>query len=92
VEDIHIKENTLFPGLARQEISAAICFPYAQHYIADSPGCYTKIKDREELISMYNRIADSGEFKTFSARTIINQVVAGIVITAIAVLLLSLIF
>jgi hypothetical protein len=91
-EDIHISENTLFPGLAHKEISAAICFPFAQHYIADSPGCYTTIKDQEDLISKYNNIAGAGEFKTFSANTIIKQIVAGIAITGIIAVLLSLIF
>jgi hypothetical protein len=91
-EDIHITENTLFPGLANPEISAVICFPFAQHYIADSPGCYTIVKDRDDLISKYNKLADAEEFKTFSARTIIKQIVAGIAITAIIMVLLFLIF
>ena len=55
-EDIRIIENTLFPGLAEPEISKAVCFPFAQHYIADSPGCYTTVKDRNDLISKYNEL------------------------------------
>ena len=43
-EEIRIVENTLFPGLASPDISKAICFPFAQHYIADSPGCYTAVR------------------------------------------------
>ena len=72
-EDIRITENTLFPGLAHPEISKVICFPFAQHYIADSPGCYTTIKDRDDLISKYNELANYEKFKTFSARTIVKQ-------------------
>ena len=82
-QDIHTTENTLFPGLAHPEISHAICFPYAQHYIADSPGCYTRVNDRNDMISKYNKLASAGEFKTFSARTIVKQIIAGIVITAL---------
>jgi hypothetical protein len=49
-EDIKIAENTLFPGLAEPEICKVVCFPFAQHYIADSPGCHTSVKKG------YNRI------------------------------------
>ena len=90
-EDIHIAENTLFPGLAHPEISRAICFPFAQHYIADSPGCYTPVKDIDDLISKYNKLADTENFKTFSARTIVNQIIIGIAVTVVAVTLLFLI-
>jgi len=91
-EDIHIAENTLFPGLAHPEISRVICFPFAQHYIADSPGCYTTVKDIDDLISKYNRLTDTENFKTFSARTIINQIVIGIAVTAAVITLLFFIF
>ncbi len=90
-EDIHIAENTLFPGLAHPEISRVICFPFAQHYIADSPGCYTPVKDIDDLISKYNKLADTENFKTFSARTIVNQIIIGIAVTVVAVTLLFLI-
>jgi hypothetical protein len=87
-EDIHIIENTLFPGLAESEISKVVCFPFAQHYIADSPGCYTSVKDRNDLISKYNELADSEEFKTFSAKTIVKQLSIAIAVSiAIAIFL-----
>lgn len=82
-EDIRITENTLFPGLAHPEISKAICFPFAQHYIADSPGCYTTIKDRNDLISKYNEFANYETLKTFSARTIVKQLLFGIAVTTL---------
>jgi hypothetical protein len=90
-EDIRITENTLFPGLAQSEISKVICFPFAQHYIADSPGCYTSVKDRDDLISNYNRLAGSEKFTTFSTRTIVKQISVGIAVTIIIIILLFLI-
>jgi hypothetical protein len=91
-EDICIGENTLFPGLAEPEISKVVCFPFAQHYIADSPGCYTSVKDRDDLISKYNKLADSKEFKTFSARTIVKQLLIAIAVSVLIGILLILIF
>ncbi len=90
-EDIRIAENTLFPGLANPEISKVVCFPFAQHYIADSPGCYTTLKDRNDLISKYNELAGSEKFKTFSARTIVKQISIGIAVSILIAIFLTLI-
>jgi len=87
-EDIRISENTLFPGLAEAEISKVVCFPFAQHFFADSPGCYTSVKDRNDLISKYNKIAATDKWKTFSARTIVKQISAGIAISILIAILL----
>ena len=90
-EDIHIQKNTLFPGLAEPELCKAICFPFAQHYIADSPGCRTFIKDQDDLIRKYNSLWNSGTLKTFSANTIIRQVSVALAISIlIAVFLMIL--
>ncbi|UCC20045.1 MAG: hypothetical protein JSV62_01825 [Promethearchaeota archaeon] len=78
IEDIHLKFNTLFPDLAEPELCKALCFPFAQHYIADSPGCRTYIKDINDMIENYNKIADMKEIKTFSTRGIQNMLLVGI--------------
>ena len=90
-EDIRIIENTLFPGLANPEISKAVCFPFAQHYIADSPGCQTFVKDRDDMISKYNKLGDPGKLKTFSAKTIIIQLSVGIAVSILIAVFLFLI-
>jgi hypothetical protein len=90
-EDIQISENTLFPGLADEKISKAICFPFAQHYIADSPGFSTTVKDREDLIRKYNDIANKEGFKTFSARTIVKQLFLVIALLIVIAIILALV-
>ena len=89
-EDIRITENSLFPGLAQPEISKVICFPFAQHYIGDSPGCYTTVKDRNDLISKYNELAGSEKLITFSAKTIVKQITFGIIISLLIAIILLL--
>jgi len=91
IEDIRITGNTLFPGLADPEPAKVICFPFAQHYIADSPGCHTSVKDRDELISHYNRLADAEDLRTFAAKTIVVQIAAGIAAVAAVAMILALI-
>ena len=58
IENISVRINTLFPDMAEREPGKAVCFPFAQHYMADSPGCRTYIKNRDNLIDTYNSLAD----------------------------------
>ena len=78
IEDIHLKFNTLFPDLAEPELCKALCFPFAQHYIADSPGRRTYVKDINDMVENYNKIADMKEIKTFSTRNIKIMLLIGI--------------
>jgi hypothetical protein len=89
--DIRISENTLFPGLAEAELSKVVCFPFAQHYIADSPGCQTTVEDRDDLISKYNELADAEKFTTFSARTIVKQLSIGIAVLILIAIIIFLV-
>ena len=91
-EDFYIQGNTLFPGLAETELCKVVCFPFAQHYIADSPGCHTSVKDRDELIGFYHQLSDAEKIKTFSAKTIVLQLSIGVAATLLIVILLLLIF
>jgi hypothetical protein len=78
IEDIHLKFNNLFPDLAESELCKALCFPFAQHYIADSPGHRTYIKDIDDMIENYNKFADMEEIQTFSTRGIKRMLLFGI--------------
>lgn len=91
-EDIKIAENTLFPGLAEPEICKVVCFPFAQHYIADSPGCHTSVKNPDDMISHYNRLGNLENLKTFSARTIVAQISVGIAAALLVAVFFFLVF
>lgn len=77
LEDVNLKFNNLFPDLAEQELIKVLCFPFAQHYIADSPGCRTYINNTNDMIENYNKIADMKEMKTFSTRGIKKMFLLG---------------
>jgi len=68
VGNVSIAENTLFPGLAEAELAKVACFPYAQHYIADSPGCRTIVKNTDDMVRAYHRIAGMRGLRTFSTK------------------------
>lgn len=69
-EDVYITKNTLVPDFAEQTPCKTACFPYTQHYIADSPGCRTHIKSQEDLIHTCNKMLDRHHPKPFSTKNI----------------------
>lgn len=86
--DLTITRNTLFPGLAETELCKALCFPYAQHYIADSPGRRTIVRDRADMIVKYDELRDANDITTFSSRTIKKEIgIGAAVLTLIAAIL-----
>jgi len=88
-EDISLAKNTLFPDLAEPEVCRVACFPFAQHYIADSPGCRTYVKNRSDMIDKYNEIADLKEIRTFSSKTIKKLFLVGTSISCLASIILT---
>lgn len=87
-EEISITSNTLYPGLAETELAKALCFPYAQHYVADSPGQRTVVTSRDEMISKYAVLRDAESHRTFSSRTIKIELGVGVAAAAILTVLL----
>ena len=87
-EDFRITKNTLVPDFAEQKLSKVACFPFTQHYIADSPGCRTYIRSTEDLIANYNKMTQMKEIKTFSTKTLRRLFFTGILISPLISLLL----
>lgn len=93
LKDIVLLENSLFPDLAETEPCKALCFPFAQHYIADSPGCRTTIRNMRDMNEHYDRLAGMTGLKTFSTRDIkkmflINMIVSILLSLGLIVFLL----
>lgn len=81
IKDIRVVKNTLFPGLAEVDPVKVVCFPFAQHYISDSPSRHTLIKNRLGLISNYNKLGALKGIKSFTSKTIKKQFFAGVLIS-----------
>ena len=88
VEDFNITRNTIVPDFAEQELCLAACFPFTQHYIADSPGCRTWVKSPEDLIDNYNRLAEMKNVKPFSTKSIKRLMLAGLIISPVVSVIL----
>jgi hypothetical protein len=92
LDDVTVRENSLFPDLAETEPYKVLCFPYAQHYIADSPGCRTVVRSEADMVENYERLAGLREVKTFSTRNIKKMFIAGIILPILAFSVLLAVF
>lgn len=88
LSDVDLRANTLHPGLAEAELCRVLCFPFAQHYIADSPGCRTYVKDEADMIRAYERISALRGLKTFSTKNVRLLFLAGVILSGLANILL----
>jgi len=88
IEDFNITKNTLVPDFAEKFPSRIACFPFTQHYIADSPGCRTLIRNNEDLISNYMKLARMKDIKTFSTKSIRRLFFTGMIVSPLISLLL----
>ena len=87
-DDLKLLSNTILPDFADPQLCKAACFPYSQHYIADSPGKRTFVKDPADMIEKYNAIASRSDLKTFSAKAVKIQFLLGSTLTGIASIIL----
>lgn len=68
--------NNWFPGLFKSEPSELVCFPYAQHFLSDSPGHFSLIKDEAHLLEKVESI-DFQKVSAFSTKSFKTAILAG---------------
>lgn len=68
--------NNWFPGLFKSEPSELVCFPYAQHFLSDSPGHFSVIKDEAHLLEKVESI-DFQKVSAFSTKSFKTAILAG---------------
>ena len=91
LKDIQLLQNNLVPDLAEPELRKVLCFPFAQHYIADSPGCRTYVKSIDDMVNHYNKVSEIKDIKPFSTKNIKRMLFLGIalpILTSIVLLVL----
>lgn len=81
LESLNMKVNSWFPGLFQDKPSEIVCFPYSQHFISDSPGCSSNLKNEEDLISAINKV-DFNNLHVFSAEPFKIMFLAGSIISS----------
>lgn len=72
----NIEANSWYPGLFYDQPEKIVSFPYAQHFISDSPGHSSSIKNKEEMIAEVNKL-DFDNIKVFSTKELKISLVIG---------------
>lgn len=85
LEDVHISKNTWFDGLFHDEPDEVVYFPYAQHYLSDSPGHFSQIKDEEDLVKRYEAV-DLASIPSYSVESMRKLVKGGMLVNSIFVI------
>jgi hypothetical protein len=80
MKELNLEMNTWFPGLFGEQPTQILCFPYAQHFISDSPGSMSSIKSKEELISAVSSV-DFENLEVFSAKDIKKGIAIGLIVS-----------
>lgn len=91
-DSLNIEINSWFPGLFKKKPSQMVCFPYAQHFISDSPGFSSKLKNKKELVAAVNSV-DFQKINVFSTKStyimiLISSIVSFIITLTLLVLLI----
>lgn len=84
VDSISLLKDTLYPDLAEGQPDKVVCFPFTQHYMADSPSCRTYIRSRQDMMVKYDEISGLKDIRTFSTKKIRKQFFAGIAASFLA--------
>lgn len=92
LKDVNITQNSWYDGMLAKTPSVCLAFPYAQHFMSDSPGFSSEIKNREMLQHMVETI-DFASYPKYSSKPLkksfqIGQVVSSSLIIILLVLLL----
>lgn len=84
-DKFQLEENSWYPGLFKDTPSTLVCFPYAQHFVSDSPGASSAIQDEKELVAAAKKI-DFDTTPTFSAKSFYCAMAINFVISLVITL------
>lgn len=88
-KNYHIESNTWYNGLLFDKPEVVLCFPYAQHFLSDSPGYASQIVSEEELLREVKKV-DFEKINVFTTKPIKKMLLVGSVISMIVNLTLIL--
>lgn len=76
LDDLTIETNNWFPNLLNEAPTMALCFPYAQHFLSDSPGHNSEIMNEQGLVDKVRRM-DFSNIQVFSTAPFKRMMVMG---------------
>jgi len=92
LEALNLISNKWYPGLFEAIPSQVLCFPYAQHFISDSPGRSSNIKNKEELVAEVEAInfdhLEVFSTKSFKTMFLVGGIISALITTTLVILLI----
>jgi hypothetical protein len=93
LSNLDLQINNWYPNLLKDKPAKLACFPYAQHFISDSPGYSSNIKNKEELIKVVAntdfskiKVIDTNIFKyMFLIGSILSFIITTILLTLLII-------
>jgi hypothetical protein len=82
LDHVDVIKNSWFEGMFEETPEKVLVFPYAQHYISDSPGAHSKVHDEDELVSEISKI-DFEQVNSFTAKPIVRMLFIGAIVSFI---------
>ena len=89
-KNIKIESNSWFSGLFKDKVDKVVVFPYAQHFISDSPGFSSNIKNKVELKKAVENL-DFNKINVFSSKSFRKMFILGSLFSTILILILLII-
>jgi len=87
ISNVNIEANTWYPGLFNSTPSQVACFPYAQHFISDSPGYSSNLNNKAELEAA-NKAIDFDNIKVFSTKSFKTMLLVGTLVSLTTTIIL----
>lgn len=91
ISDVTIKNNNWYSDIIHDKPAIVACFPYSQHFISDSPGSSSKIKDKNELIKEVSSI-DFKNVKVLSVKYLKTMFIINSILSLIVTITLLLLY
>jgi hypothetical protein len=85
--ELNLETNNIYSDIMEETPSKIVCFPYAQHFISDSPGYWSNLKDEKELVVAIKKI-DFSKIKTFSVGNFQQMIIFGNVLSFVIITIL----
>lgn len=84
---VTVNANTWFPGLFHEKPAVVACFPYAQHFVSDTPGHASLLKNEKELEDAVKGI-DFSKISSFSVEFLLPMFIGGMILSLLTTVVL----
>ncbi len=91
LNDVKVITNNWFSGKISKNPVKVACFPYAQHYLSDSPGHYSQLTTKQDLYDKLDNLKFS-EMSKYSSSALKTSFKVGQLVSLITIIILIILY